>query len=692
MPKRPLVVKTYGRHKYRTVKAQSWLSPDETFLSPFGDQSRLPSKFEFNTSDTNLKPKTSRWENYSKKAQNSCQNGSIQEESSEFSDKENKIPYNCKDSSGDEVVQERRPQRKKRRQNLFNNLSPLTSVTQHEKTKDAELRDENVEICKPEIILANDSLEIREDNNLQEPPHQNRPKHDLLNNDMNGQSLNENSLGNSFSSCPQELRISDYRFGNSNSTCSRINSYHVTSTPMLNVKTSQVIPHKSYETGKLLSQSSLSGKPVLETLKITPIQGQKLSSDSEKSVSSCTDYPKRDFNQKNTVLKSWRTANGGDLPVDLKECVVRLEKLRITPLKKRSRNYERSEIITEDEALTPAKKKMPCWKSPEKEKVELSAFDKILLECDQKEPFRFADIIDSRVLKTCVKIGEGIYGEVFRAQHENGKASALKIIPVEGDFQVNGTPQKTFEEILPEIVISNVSCCQDKYPEHLLAEWDRWDEENSSENDRPDTFSIDQYFVVFEFSDGGKDLESFEFRALSEAWSVLHQVSLGLAVAENALEFEHRDLHWGNVLISRTGDEFIESSLLGENRIVPTNGVRVSLIDFTLSRLTKDGLTVFCNLAEDESLFTGKGDYQFDVYRLMKKATQNDWETFEPYTNALWLHYLADKLLKKKRYHRKEKDVESDFKKFLRQAKKCSSATELVFEFFGCGSVVAAVD
>ena len=61
MPKRPLVVKTYGRHKYRTVKAQSWLSPDETFLSPFGDQSRLSSKFEFNTSDTNLKPKTARW-------------------------------------------------------------------------------------------------------------------------------------------------------------------------------------------------------------------------------------------------------------------------------------------------------------------------------------------------------------------------------------------------------------------------------------------------------------------------------------------------------------------------------------------------------------------------------------------------------------------------------------------------------
>ena len=102
-----------------------------------------------------------------------------------------------------------------------------------------------------------------------------------------------------------------------------------------------------------------------------------------------------------------------------------------------------------------------------------------------------------------------------------------------------------------------------------------------------DIFPDDQYFIVFEFSNGGRDLESFEFSALSEAWSVLHQTALGLAVAENALEFEHRDLHWGNVLISRTGDEFIESTLLGENKTVECHGVRVSLIDFTLSRLKK---------------------------------------------------------------------------------------------------------
>jgi len=103
----------------------------------------------------------------------------------------------------------------------------------------------------------------------------------------------------------------------------------------------------------------------------------------------------------------------------------------------------------------------------------------------------------------------------------------------------------------------------------------------------PDIFPSDQFFIVFEFSNGGRDLESFEFEALSEAWSVLRQTALGLAVAENALEFEHRDLHWGNVLICRTGDEFVESALLGEKTMVESHGVRVSLIDFTLSRLKK---------------------------------------------------------------------------------------------------------
>lgn len=53
------------------------------------------------------------------------------------------------------------------------------------------------------------------------------------------------------------------------------------------------------------------------------------------------------------------------------------------------------------------------------------------------------------VLKKCEKIGEGVYGEVFKLRNR-----VLKIIPIEGDQIVNGERQKKFDEILSELVIS----------------------------------------------------------------------------------------------------------------------------------------------------------------------------------------------------------------------------------------------
>ena len=73
---------------------------------------------------------------------------------------------------------------------------------------------------------------------------------------------------------------------------------------------------------------------------------------------------------------------------------------------------------------------------------------------------------------------------------------------------------------------------------------------------------------------------------------------------------------------------------------------KVAIIDFTLSRLYKDGCIVFTDLSVDETLFTGKGDYQFDVYRLVKQENRNLWDFFEPFTNVLWINYLIGKLSK----------------------------------------------
>ena len=35
-----------------------------------------------------------------------------------------------------------------------------------------------------------------------------------------------------------------------------------------------------------------------------------------------------------------------------------------------------------------------------------------------------------------------------------------------------------------------------------------------------------------------------------------------------------------------------------------------------------DDDVIYCDLAEDETLFQGFGDYQFDVYRQMKEVTR----------------------------------------------------------------------
>ena len=83
---------------------------------------------------------------------------------------------------------------------------------------------------------------------------------------------------------------------------------------------------------------------------------------------------------------------------------------------------------------------------------------------------------------------------------------------------------------------------------------------------------------------------------------------------------------------------------------VETGGVITTIIDFSLSRLTKDDVTIYNNLSEDPTLFNAKGkdqpggDYQFDIYRKMKEVNKNSWEQFQPKTNILWLHYMLDKM------------------------------------------------
>lgn len=162
---------------------------------------------------------------------------------------------------------------------------------------------------------------------------------------------------------------------------------------------------------------------------------------------------------------------------------------------------------------------------------------------------------------------------------------------------------------------------QGKYPNRLIDLWELYDEDCGSENDSPVIFDEEQIYIVLELSNGGKDLEAFIFNDALQAFSTFKQTVCALAVAENALQFEHRDLHWGNVLISKVNDDKCSTFTLNGRKIVlPTDGVEVSIIDFTMSRITYDGANVFNDLALDSDIFSTNGDYQFEIYRMMQKT------------------------------------------------------------------------
>lgn len=80
--------------------------------------------------------------------------------------------------------------------------------------------------------------------------------------------------------------------------------------------------------------------------------------------------------------------------------------------------------------------------------------DIVLRRCGQSEPLPFSEVFTSQTLRNSRKIGEGVYGEVFMNKTSNGQVVVLKIIPIEGPIDVNGEPQKKYDEILSEIVIA----------------------------------------------------------------------------------------------------------------------------------------------------------------------------------------------------------------------------------------------
>ncbi|KAH8094843.1 hypothetical protein BXZ70DRAFT_339376 [Cristinia sonorae] len=315
----------------------------------------------------------------------------------------------------------------------------------------------------------------------------------------------------------------------------------------------------------------------------------------------------------------------------------------------------------------------------------------LLQECSQTTPHEFSAFIDMFPFDPIVqsthiedeaeniglarfqKIGEASFSEVFGIGDV-----VLKVVPLRDEnasgVDVGGElpAPSDAKDVLNEIIMTRAmgETCEGfvkllrtyivrgKYPSLLLDLWDEYDERKGSESVRPDGFPVSQVYAIIVLPNGGPDLEAFSFSSSSQtrwrkACSIFWQVTRALAEAEDLVRFEHRDLHWGQILV-KTIPTFKQPKISNGKKLSMDHavyGVKATVIDLGLARMdADDGAQVSTRWTPFEpEIFEGEGDYQFDVYRMMKVCNRDLWEAYHPLTNVMWLHYLLTKLLHAKR-------------------------------------------
>lgn len=202
------------------------------------------------------------------------------------------------------------------------------------------------------------------------------------------------------------------------------------------------------------------------------------------------------------------------------------------------------------------------------------------------------------------------------------------------------------------------------------------------------SYNDDQLWAVIEMQDAGTDLEKLiengECTAIWNVWDIFWQVVLTLAKGEEGAEFEHRDLHLGNICVrpapyptlSADSPPALESgkAQIDTKKKLGFTDLETTIIDYTISRCLlrseqegNDEGIAYHDLSQDPSVFEGDSteEYQYDIYRYMRgaalysdpywepscpeattaKDSSTSWRSYTPITNLIWLHFILYKLL-----------------------------------------------
>lgn len=276
------------------------------------------------------------------------------------------------------------------------------------------------------------------------------------------------------------------------------------------------------------------------------------------------------------------------------------------------------------------------------------------------------------------KVGEGSYGEVYRATAPSGESVIFKLVPLRARKGRGSRVHTSIKDAVNEVKLlermSEVPGLVEyrggalligRMPAALVSEWHAFKETSRTAESRNPAHKLSypptQLWLALEMSDAGEDLSHYRApgtlsaslspRNLSiyRVWDIFWQVVGILARAETHAKFEHRDLHFGNICIKDIQNQQDEENveLVSYKESTPfkldNTGLQVTIIDYTLARAeVMENQVLFTDLSIDKDLIKAKDR----TYRYMEDVVGvGGWREFTPETNVLWLQQLIEKLL-----------------------------------------------
>lgn len=298
---------------------------------------------------------------------------------------------------------------------------------------------------------------------------------------------------------------------------------------------------------------------------------------------------------------------------------------------------------------------------------------------------------------TITKIAQGSFGSILRTQMKSDPSNftVCKLMPIkygEG-MESDGSLRTNIKDAAAEVrVLDRMSespgfvqfrsahVLEGELPGFLVDMSNEWDKDHPKDKTPPDHRGS-QLWLLIEMSDAGTDLATLLKEAFPDgtylnkkgkgarltgyqAWDIFWSVAEALAHGEVNAEFEHRDLHPGNICIKRKPVRRRSDSDQGNSTLATRyTDLEVILIDYTLSRVTLENGEKIYNSMDDDALFEGKGRslvdrHQYNTYRHMRDVVEfhpdpraeveidNPWSLHFPKTNLLWLQHILFVLLK----------------------------------------------